>query len=210
MPIDPESGGTWIGMNSAGLVVCLLNATLPPGAAERDLPACVLSRGEIVPSLLNADDLESAVLAAMALNPTSYPPFRLLIAEVGRCVVLASDTSRLGVQLHAWGRRPLMLTSSGLGDHVVEMPRRDAFHEFFDESGDWFLAQDRFHEHTWPGQTHLGVLMSRSDARTVSRTVIEMSDHAATLTYSHLDESTLRPKLSSRVALTLAGVEAPL
>lgn len=35
-PVDPDGGGTWIGVNECGLIVCLLNAydlgTPPPGA----------------------------------------------------------------------------------------------------------------------------------------------------------------------------------
>ncbi len=207
MPIDPESGGTWIGVNDAGLALCLLNATLHPGSQAPDGKDPKRSRGEIVPGLLGSGDMDSAVAGLAQLDPASYPPFRLLIAEIGRSVVLASNGSRLGVQLHAWGRRPLMLTSSGLGDHIVETPRRDAFHEFFDDSGEWLLAQDRFHNHTWPGRAHLGVLMSRPDARTVSRTTIEFRPGAVSMTYAALDESSLQALPSAHVVLPLTGIE---
>ena len=68
------------------------------------------------------------------------------------------------------GRTPLLFTSSGLGDHLVEGVRRELFEGFFAGPAEgWRAAQDGFHRHRWEeGRGHLSVNMARPDARTVS------------------------------------------
>src|SRR5262249_38704791 len=65
MPVDPDSDGTWIAVNDAGLAMVLLNRN-PAGACVR--PATLRpSRGEIIPGLLRCDDLNSAKRLACKL-----------------------------------------------------------------------------------------------------------------------------------------------
>jgi hypothetical protein len=78
---------------------------------------------------------------------------------------------------------PLLFTSSGLGDAVVDRPRRALFREWFTPSTDWRERQDSFHRHSWPDRTQLSVCIRRADARTVSCTVIELLSASARLTY---------------------------
>ena len=74
-----------------------------------------------------------------------------------------------------FGGAPLLFTSSGLGDHLVEGVRRELFDAFFQgPAGEWEAAQDAFHRHRWPGRGHLSVNMKRPDARTVSHAVIDV------------------------------------
>jgi hypothetical protein len=49
-------------------------------------------------------------------------------------------------------------------------------------------AQDAFHRHAWPDQLHLSVCMSRADARTVSRTCVELDSQSARMTYTTLND----------------------
>jgi hypothetical protein len=46
--------------------------------------------------------------------------------------------------------------------------------------------QDAFHRHRWPDQAHLSVCMSRSDARTVSYTTVEITSGHIAMRY-HAD-----------------------
>jgi membrane protein DedA with SNARE-associated domain len=82
------------------------------------------------------------------------------------------------------GGSPVLFTSSGLGDHLVEGVRRELFDELLaGPSGTWQAAQDAFHRHTWPGREHLSVNMTRATARTVSFTVIDVTPAGALITY---------------------------
>src|SRR5262249_12632394 len=85
------------------------------------------------------------------------------------------------VQRSAAGE-PFLFTSSGLGDHLVEEPRRQLFAEAMGHSANPD-AQDLFHRHEWPDRSHLSVCMRRSDARTVSHTLVVLTERAGLLTY---------------------------
>ena len=76
MPVDPDSGGTWIGVNDAGLACALLNVH----RCSRVVPA-TLSRGTIIPPLLGYADVESVFMWTRQLQTDRYLPFRLLISD---------------------------------------------------------------------------------------------------------------------------------
>lgn len=179
MPIDPQSGGTWIAVNDAGLAVCLLNAN---PATTRDEPASLpprtlRSRGEIVPRLAACLTLDESTRVIADFDPRPFPPFRLLLIRHGWFLTAEADGRGVAYRDPAPLNAPIMLTSSALGDALVEPPRRALFRHLMSGSLDPIIAQRRFHAHSWPELSHLSVLMSRSDARTVSRTTIDL--HAA-------------------------------
>jgi hypothetical protein len=186
LPIDPVSGGTWVAANSAGLALALLNVNRPGlggGEARR-------SRGTILPELLACAGPDEARRRAELLRPEDFAPFRLVLAGAGLVVEGLSD----GVAIH-WSRRrlagPLLWTSSGLGDHRVEGPRRRLFERAL-AARPTPQAQDAFHNHRWPGRPHLSVRMSRPDARTVSYTVVEVAPGRVSMNYSALAEPARR------------------
>lgn len=186
MPIDPSSGGTWIGANDAGLVICLLNGN-PPRArpsATRKLE----SRGVIVPRLLANGDLATAAQRALDLEPTRFPEFRLLITDGCTHCIVTSDGMAIDCVRYSVAREPLLLTSSGLGDHVVQRPREALFKRMIGGHHDPLEAQRRFHSHTWKGREHVSVLMSRPDARTVSQTAIDLWPSGVILRHSLVDD----------------------
>ncbi|MBX3390876.1 MAG: NRDE family protein [Phycisphaeraceae bacterium] len=193
LPIDPPSQGTWIGVNSAGVVLGLLNAN---PVERRPKPIGTRSRGDIIPKLLGAGDVRSAMSALLELDAREYPPFRLVAVEAGRIAVAAADGLQITVQSFRSLDQPFIATSSGLGDHLVEWPRRDLFLEIMTSGLSAFEAQDAFHRHSWPDCRHLSVEMSRPDARTVSRSVVEVGTDSVRLTYRSLSN---QPAASSVV-----------
>jgi hypothetical protein len=48
------------------------------------------------------------------------------------------------------------------------------------------MGQRVFHRHAWPARPEISVLMSRPDAATVSRTVLDVSDGAIRMHYSRI------------------------
>lgn len=226
-PIDPESGGTWIGVNDAGLVFALLNAnprirgdaalcgvvaSAGGGAFVNDaaalggdgehaaVTASSRSRGEVIPALGACGELDEVVRAARALDARAMRPFRLVVTDGRRVASLRGADGRVSTDEVFALTAPCLFTSSGLGDALVEGPRRALFVEHFGDAADGPAAQERFHRHRWPDRPHLSVCMSRPDARTVSYTVISLDDDA-TMDYYPAAPDT--PTTPSTVRLSL-------
>jgi hypothetical protein len=88
--------------------------------------------------------------------------------------------------------RPLMLTSSSLGDDLVEAPRRRLFERLvLKNERAWSAAQTRFHAHQWRSRADISVTMERQAARTVSRTCISVTSQASEVCYDPLDSAKL-------------------
>lgn len=73
---DVSAGGSWLGVNDDGVVAAILNrpGTLGPEAGKR-------SRGELVLEALDHAEASVAAEALLDLNPQSYRPFNLVIAD---------------------------------------------------------------------------------------------------------------------------------
>lgn len=184
LPIDPSSNGTWVAASEAGLAFSLLNVNLPPRAALPGKPLLMrTSRGAIIPSLLDAATLDEAAERAEAFDALAYPPFRLVILDAERGASVYCDGATLRAERFTLSDGPVMFTSSGLGDQLVEAPRRALFEEMFRAGGDLVEVQTTFHRHVWPDRAHLSVCMRRPDARTVSFTTIELCGRDVSLTY---------------------------
>jgi hypothetical protein len=184
MPVDPVSDGTWIGVNDAGLAAMLLNAYPAAAAIEAtDAGRVIVSRGTIIPSLLGSGRFDELLTRALELDTRCFQPFRLVLVDRQEVAALhwAGDALQLGSRAELV--RPLMFTSSGLGDEVVDPPRRELFARSFHEPADWPGEQDAFHAARWPDAPELSVVMSRPEASTVSYTTIEILASSVTLTY---------------------------
>lgn len=181
-PTDPKSGGTWLAVNDAGLVLAVLNTNppVPPLFRVRR------SRGEIIPALLDADTPADALSEFdRGFDFADFAPFRLVLVGHGILADVRWDGREPMVVNRLLASVPLLFTSSGLGDHVVGGVRRDLFEAMFAaNSAAWPTVQDAFHRHRWPGREHLSIEVCRPDARTVSRAVIDLDDCDATFRFS--------------------------
>lgn len=193
-PIDPPSRGTWIGVNEAGVALALLNRsrarqTYRPGCtvvvSARSRRVEVRSRGEIVPGLIGATDLDGVRAALRAIRPDHFEGFRLVAAWRRALLVATSDRGRVEIAT-ARLARPHVFTSSSLGDACVEEVRVPLFRDLVVRAVDSLGAQRTFHDHRWPGRTELSVHMCRHDARTVSRTTVDVEAGRISLTYEPL------------------------
>ncbi len=203
MPIDPVSGGSWVGCNDHAIVVALLNATSTPPrpGAPVATGTPTRSRGVIVPMLLAAANLHEALDIATSLEPQEFPAFRVLIAVATRCVVLHADGRSISVHRTSDLSRPMMLTSSGLGDELVQAPRGREFERAFAAAMSPntatslhanLAAQDAFHMLTDPHNPELAVCMARADARTVSVTTLDVFEDRAEMTCQPLRDDLTR------------------
>jgi len=181
-PVDPHGGGTWVGLNDCGLAATLLNRTPEVGARPR--AAFARSRGLIVPALLGSASLGAALATADGLDPGEFDLFRLLLVERMTAGILTSDGRTISVETSSL-KTPLFLTSSSLGDSLVEEPRRRLFESMvlIKPPSEWLDAQSRFHGHRWRSQSEVSVTMARGDARTVSRTFVQVTATGQRLRY---------------------------
>lgn len=181
MPIDPVGGGTWIAVNDAGLIITLLNFYAEPHRRDEAPPR--RSRGTIIPTLAESASLADALARTEPFAWDDFAPFRLVLAD--RCSYAQLWFDGRSCQRMAVTPRPgaLLFTSSGLGDAIVEAPRRALFDEFIVPGADWRTQQDAYHRHSWPERRHLSVCMSRPEARTVSYTIVELEETVARMTY---------------------------
>lgn len=201
-PFDPTSGGTWLAVNDTGLTLAVLNVNLPH--RDRSAPKPPRSRGEVIPSLLECDSPSAALAVCERLNYRDFAPFRLVLIGDGLVADVRWDGREPMVMSRLVGGTPLMFTSSGLGDHLVEGVRRVLFDQMFmGGSHVWEASQHAFHRHRWPGREHLSVNMARDTARTVSHAVIDLGAVEAVFSY-HADAPDL-PAEDTTISLPLIG-----
>jgi hypothetical protein len=183
-PVDADAGGTWIGANDAGLVLSLLNLNPPAPPA---LAGPLASRGAIIPSLLHHDSVEAALADAVRIDPAGQKPFRLVLADRRERALVRGDGCRVEILERTDHAGPFMVTSSGLGDHLVESPRRQLFDRMLADPAidpeSLPAAQDAFHRSHWPDRGHLSVSMVRPDAWTLSHTLVTVTPAGVSMAY---------------------------
>jgi hypothetical protein len=205
LPTDPQSGGTWLAVNDAGLFLAVLNVTpeTPLATAGRRH-----SRGTVIPALLGCDTPANSLTELdRAFDYRDFAPFRLVLVGHGVAADVRWDGHQPMVMTRLLGGTPLLFTSSGLGDHLVEGIRRELFDQLFAAPPDgWEAAQDEFHRHRWPDRPHLSVNMERPTARTVSFAVIDLTDTTAAVWYHPAAPHEAGEPSAVRLPLAPAGV----
>lgn len=111
-PRDQVAGGTWIGLSSRGLLAGLTNYHAPfdwyPDSARR-------SRGEVVGLALAHPTVADARRAVAALDPATFNPFHLVVADASEAFLWWYDGERAGVETLGPGLH-LVTESSPFGD----------------------------------------------------------------------------------------------
>jgi hypothetical protein len=192
-PQDPQGGGTWIGVNEAGVAVALLNLR-PAFSTRGGLPQ--RSRGLIVLELLRCTSLDQAISAANSLDTDLFGPFRVVVVHGRQLAVAASSGTGVIECAQRSLDAPALFTSSSLGDDVAGPPRQRLFEGMVLRGpAGWLDGQTRFHHHQWPRNTEISVRMERADALTVSRTQIEVTSHSRRLQYEAPLTTCAKPRL---------------
>lgn len=184
-PVDPRGGGTWVGVNDIGLAAALLNVQRTAPAIDDDQPK--QSRGLVVRELLRSRSLTDAAATVTGLNPHALEPFRVVILHENGVAVVAADETASMRCTRLLLDRPLLFTSSSLGQMLVEPPRQRLFDRMVVRNRNgWLEGQARFHDHQWRRRPEISVRMERRDALTVSRTTIDITNDTRQLSYEAL------------------------
>lgn len=170
-PTDGTAGGTWVAAAESGLTLTLLNLNRGPDSGAPNVRFAGTSRGLVIPRLIGLGSPEEVTESLTAMSLREFLPFRLIAIGSGptpdrpRIIESRWDGSSVGVVRHDGS--PICFVSSGLGDRLVE-PRLALFETMVVSQGATKAAQDEFHAHSWPDRPQFSVMMSRTDARTVS------------------------------------------
>ncbi|HCK85375.1 MAG TPA: hypothetical protein DHW63_12895 [Hyphomonadaceae bacterium] len=174
-PIDLEAGGTWIGVNSAGVAACLLNRYDEAARGAR-------SRGEIVPRALGGQDLTDAAAAVAAIAHSQYSPFTCLIVAEDGALRFDWNGDAIAEQLLCV-QRPLMMTSSSWRFEAVAAWRGALFEDTLAATDAGPVALSDFHCALRPGEEAWAPMMRRDYAHTKSVTQIVIGKDDIELRY---------------------------
>ncbi len=185
-PIDVPTGGTWIAATDQRLVFALLNRYDPGVDAVRLWPA---SRGHVIGRLVGARSLQEVGALADSIGDLACGPFRLVCHDGRTVLEFANVNPRIVVCDERPLDRPMLFTSSGLGDDLVHRPRLELFGQLIAGSRDPLAGQSAFHRHAWPDDSARSVCMRRADARTVSISTVDLLSDGVRIMYQPLDTS---------------------
>jgi hypothetical protein len=171
-----KSGGTWIGVNDAGMALALINWYAKP---QRDRSLC-LSRGIVIPELLAAGDLKDLSAGLKNLPLSELNPFRLVAISIGERSVREWrwDGKSLTSKRFSWTRHHWF--SSGYDEALVERRRRPLVRAIAETPS----AIRRLHRSHKPERGPFSICMHRDVAETVSYTEIAVTKEKARLRYA--------------------------
>jgi hypothetical protein len=173
-PRDSDGGGTWVGVNTHGVVVGIANLFIntPPVP-----PAQKVSRGLLVRQLLDSPSARQVARRVAALDLTPFEPFTLVSLETGaHPVILRWNRDRLDA-VPPLGNI-LLVTSAG-GNRAIEQGRI----HLFEADG---LTAERIEQlyRMPPSGDEAAVCVHRAEVSTVSLTRIEVGPRQVSLAYT--------------------------
>lgn len=195
-PVDPDGGGTWIWVNTGGLIGCVLNNY--PRQDKTKHPASPVSRGLLLKSLASHKTISSVEAAIGDASLAHYRPFFLLFFSAGRIVLFSWDGELLDRKEGDAVTCPL--TTSGYKPEEVSLYRKVQFEKLAGGLRDRsFEDLVSFHCQHDPDMPACSVLMSRPDARTVSQSHVRVEPDMISFSYAAVFEQVqLQPAVIAR------------
>jgi len=181
MPIDGQSGGTWIGVNSEGTMAFTTNFYRghEEGGGSQGSKH---SRGEIIPRILRNTDPSEDVLEV--IDPLDYLPFQIgvISLEKGILTVWKGDDQPIVEEVNeGWS----FFTSSSIEPERIGEWRRNQFDRWREDREDSAEGILEFHFYQDPDHPSESPLVSREKSSTRSITQIDLNviSGEATLRY---------------------------
>lgn len=178
-PSEP-GGGTWVGVNEAGITLTLINwYAVPAVVTDR-----TISRGRVVRATLPAGDPDAVAAGLCELPLDRLRPFRLIGFFPGDETVgeWLWDGRRLDHLVHPWHAG--IWISSGHDERGAQAVRTRVFQQARRQPGAgspaWLRGLLASH---LPTAGAYSICMHRDDAVTVSRTIARISGNRARLEY---------------------------
>ncbi|THB70053.1 MAG: hypothetical protein D6B25_20650 [Desulfobulbaceae bacterium] len=183
-PIDTDAGGTWIWVNSYGLTACLLNNYQAYGS----IPTVPVSRGVFLTSFINSRDVEEIRGALWEQSLADYYPFLLLGVDNQSELLAVWDGRELSITSPHTVASPIC--SSGFAPEEIIPYRQKLYQEMVGKAGEPSAQLlQAFHEQHDANKPAHSVLMSRTDAQTVSMSRVMVKTDTITFQYRPVSES---------------------
>lgn len=186
-PKDGEAGGTWIGMEKNGRVICLMNGAFV--LHKRELPYR-MSRGQVVLDALTANDFEDFLHNYLLDN---IEPFTI-VAFDWQAGLRRWELRWDGQERHvkSLAHEPQIWSSATLYDDVMHQKRQAWFDNWLAQNADYQKDSIRnFHKTAGDGNPITDLRTERGFLRTVSVTTIEKLDTSMEMTYEDLRTSSI-------------------
>jgi hypothetical protein len=183
-PRDSDSGGTWVGVNTHGIVVGIANlfVSAPPVPPGRKI-----SRGLLVQDLLDSPTTLQVGRRIRSLDLDVFEPFTLVaLSEAEAPVIVRWD--RMALQEVPPLSEILLVTSAG-GSREIEERRKQLFTTGGDMSAEIIESLYR----APPESALASVCVHRPEVSTVSLTRIEVQVRQISLTYTPGQPCQTRP-----------------
>jgi hypothetical protein len=178
-PGDPVGGGTWLLVNEHGMSLGLLNYY----EAQMDYePIEPKSRGLLPIAFANCQtlaDIESSILEA---DFAPYPPFHLLAVSADAAARLITWDGKTK-SIHHPNLEDLPISTSSFETEEVINLRKELFKQQVLPQMEQDEVLEEFHSHKKPAPDTHAVLMTRSNAKTVSITQVNVEKKQATMSY---------------------------
>ncbi len=180
-PKDAVAGGTWIGVSDKNTMICLLNGGFEiheRSASYRQ------SRGVVVKDLLEADDLEKAILA---YNCKGVEPFTIVAVNWQSDLLLfemvwdgqQKHLRRLEKETHIW-------SSSTLYTKDMKATRKKWFAAYENQNVLTSMSLLDFHKNAGVGDKDIDLQIDRGFLKTRSITQIVKNEEELSMRYENL------------------------
>ncbi len=171
-PLDGLHGGTWMGANSHGVVLALLNRYQDPGRPDAE------SRGLIISELIRLPDIDAMLDALREGLGQRCNPFELILIGSGRVVACHWNGTACSFQEHDQNR-PNMFTSSSVNAESTVALRSDLFQTWLaGKRGEAVTAEmilEELHLRQERDDPSSSILMSRelSHTKSISQVLVQ-------------------------------------
>jgi len=173
-----QSGGTWIGANSLGITLALLNWYSAPALHPKSR-----SRGEVIPRLIAAEDSATVHDQLTKLGLKGTLPFRLIgiFARERKVTEWRWNQRMIEIQEFPWQRHHWF--SSGMSDSEAEKHRGGACSSSSPNGSptrEWLRKLHRSHEN---GPGPFSICVHRPDVRSLSYSEISVEENNVSFVY---------------------------
>lgn len=178
-PLDPQGGGSWLTVNSAALIVGLLNNYETSGSCPAHLQR---SRGLLVTQLAPLPSLEAISSRLTNLDLALYAPFYLFVCSPGARAMRCWSWNGIDLEQPQTAKDPWLLTTSSLNREVITSHRRACFERTIKNR----VNLERLHYMLDAEKPERSFRIIRKDARTVSISRIDISNTEILFRYHSL------------------------
>jgi len=194
------SGGTWIGVNSAGMAFSLINWYSQPEDAHGN----PISRGEVVRALLSARSAKEAASLLKELPLMRMNPFRLMVVSLSEHSLVEWHSGGGTFEPFALPWRRHHWFSSSLDEAKATQVRRRTSARILGNSCELPLLRKLHRSHA-PKAGPFSLCMHRTDACTVSYTEIIVHGSLASIYYIGGPPCSRSPRFKGSIDLDFAS-----